>query len=471
MIDVQSVLNKIPHFDTFCSVDKLHRQVDSLRGDPRFQVSDVGTSVNGVPIHHVRFGQGSVRALFIGFPHCMEAIAGLTISSLITLLQQEHAELTKQDIEWHFVPCIDPDGALLNEGWSQKPLTFESYMRNFHQQPLADQVDATFPVDLGTWTWDSPSQEARVLMGVLDRIRPDFYYSGHDSRLMTGSFYYVKKDIDPHYYEELSALLRNCRMPFAVCVELLRMPRVGDGVYRSNPILQPVNATGADSPPSRRILAGVGGNSYNYLASINPDALMLTGELSYIRYVGDDLSAPSGETRRKILLGVSASNKLVAAAILDEWDAVKNDLDTTSPFYRKIHTELIERLDEIPDGLLHWYDTPISRLVCDPIYAQVASRGEFLDAMIGAAWGRFGFLCQAYEFVRLLKASKQTPAVRDATARLDAVFDAALADIDRQVDLRRFEPVDCTTLAKAHLGGALIGLNSLLEKRDEEVAA
>jgi hypothetical protein len=475
MIDVQAVLKDTPHFDTFCSVAKLHQQVETLRSDPRFRVADVGTSVNGVPIHHVCFGEGSIRALFVGFQHCMEPMNGLTIYSLIHLLQRDHPALANQGVEWHFVPCIDPDGAKLNEGWSQKPFTFANYMRNFHQQILPEQVDTTFPVNTSAKVWDKPSQEARVLMGVLDRVRPDFFYPGHDSRPMNGSWHYIHSDIDPRYYRQLSDLLAQMSIPRVMCTALERGRRwVGDSVYRTDAV-KPFSAPPRSGvAPQWSVLSKkldkAGVTSFHYLAQMKPEALIFVTELTNIRYVGGDVSVPTGDTRRSILLHVSAENKIVAGAILDEWDKVKADLDRNGPFYRKIATELIEVVDEIPDGLVHWYETPIRTLVADPFYSSIASRGEWLDAMIGVL-GRFGFLCQAYEFVRLLKVSKQTPAVRDATARLEALFDAALADIDAQVDFSRFEPVDCTTLAKAHAGSALIVLNSLLEAREASAAA
>jgi len=78
--------------------------------------------------------------------------------------------------------------------------------------------------------------------------------------------------------------------------------------------------------------------------------------------------------------------------------------------------------------------------------------------------GGFFFLCQSYQFVRLLRASPQTPAVRHAVERLERAYDDVLAEINRHVDFDAFEVVDCDTLTKTQLGSGLIVLNSLLEK-------
>src|SRR5258708_5528075 len=121
---IADVLSGIPHFERFYSVDELAMLAESLRSDSaQFDVQVAGTSANDLPIHHCRFGAGRSKALFVGFIPPAEPIGGLTIASLLTLWQREHKSLRDADVEWHVVPCIDPDGAKLNEGWSQQEFT------------------------------------------------------------------------------------------------------------------------------------------------------------------------------------------------------------------------------------------------------------------------------------------------------------------------------------------------------------
>jgi hypothetical protein len=280
---------------------------------------------------------------------------------------------------------------------------------------------------------------------------------------MTGSWFLIRNDIDERYSEQLAALLREFQMPRVVCTSLQRTPRFGDCVYRKHAIPPPYYAIDKPGFPQLRSLQ-VGFDSFHYLASIKPSALMLTGQLTYMRYGGGDLSMPSGKTRRDIRLDVWRENKLIAAALLDAWGRVEADLDRNSPFWRKIRGELIEHVDELPCGLAAWLEYPgVTALLTDPFYGEEATHGEWLDAMVGVQ-GRFGFLCQAYELVRLLSASRQTSAIKEATVHLERIFDEALGDLDRRVDFARFELIDHTTLARAHTGGALIGLNWLLDK-------
>src|SRR5262249_31488127 len=175
MIDVEAALGRIPHFDTFLTLAQLHAQADRLAADPRFDVRVAGTSGEGRPIHHVTFGSGAVKALFVAGPQAQEPTGGLTASSLLHLLQHDDPSLRDADVEWHVVPCIDPDAALLNEDWYVEPFTFDHYMRNYYMQPRIDQVDFTFPVNYKDFVFDKPSTEAKVLLEILERVGPDFY--------------------------------------------------------------------------------------------------------------------------------------------------------------------------------------------------------------------------------------------------------------------------------------------------------
>lgn len=463
MIDVDEVLRQIPEFRTFCSVDSFQDLVTRLRKDPRFEVAIAGQSTNGLPVHHIRFGRGSVKALFVGFQHCMEPLNGLTIFSLIALLLGNDEQLVKQDIEWNFVPCIDPDGALLNEAWTQKPFSFETYMRGFHQQPRPEQVDLSFPITYKDITWRQPSQEAAILRDILDQVRPDFFYPGHDARPAVGSWYYISRAIDPAYYADLRRLLSRYKMSLITASRMHQSGCLAAGIYelrgfkKNYDRMEKVSAALA-----QLVLANTGATSYDYLEDIKPNALSFVAELTNIRYVGGgDLSRKTGRTLRELHLHLGADNRFLAAMLLDEWDTLKEQVHTANAFYRKIFVELVSQRDTLQDGLTNWHEIPTQALLSEAIWAREATEADYLDAYIGSS-GRFGFLCHAYEFVRLLKLSPKTPAIARCIERLDGVFDNALKEIGAHVGFNKFEAIDCSTLAKAHAGSALTILNAVL---------
>lgn len=141
MLDVAEALQPVPSFKAFCSVEALHTLVETLRTDsPSSKVEVADASANGLPIHHGRFSTGSSKVPVVVFHHCMEPISRLIEFTLMTLLHQGKWALLGADVEWHVVPCIEPcidtDGALLNEGSSQTPVTLENHVKPGAKTPV-----------------------------------------------------------------------------------------------------------------------------------------------------------------------------------------------------------------------------------------------------------------------------------------------------------------------------------------------
>ena len=459
MIDVAEVLRGLPRFETFCSVEKLDGLVASLRDDPaRFRVTVPGTSVGGRPIHHVQFGKGSVKALFVGFPHPNEPVGGLTTFSLLTLLKQHARELVDADVEWHVVPCIDPDGAMLNEGWSQRPFSFESYMKGFHRQELQHQVECSFPIRYKRLVFETPTREARILQGLLDSIRPDFYYSLHNNFGTGGAWFLLTRDIGQGYYRELHELLeRNgvslkSDMPYGEFCQ-----QFAAGIKEPTPMWKYYDFLEKVMPAPEKVLQ-TGACSWDYLAQIKKSAVTLVAEVPYLRHPSDGSPKATSRNLRQLKLRIDAENKFVTTVILEEWARVEADLDRDSPFHRKIHTGIIAAKDDLNEGLVSW-PMKTREVLFNANYSRDATEGECFDAYV---LDRFIVLCHSHEFVRLLMASKQTEAVRQATRRVQSVLDEALADIDRNVDFSKFETIDCNALARVQLGSGLTVLNALL---------
>jgi hypothetical protein len=458
-IDVSEALRAVPRFDGFRSVDDLLQFVESLRRDPvGLDIEVAGRSANGIPIHHISYGTGSVKALFVGYPHCDEPIGGLTVLSLLTLLKQRHPAIANAEIEWHIVPCIDPDGARLNEGWSQKAFTLENYMRNFHKQEYRDQVECSFPINYKQLVFDRPTVEAKILAGLLDRIRPDFYYSLHNA-WAGGAFYFLTRDIDHKHHQELYRLLEQHRIPLQVsaphrawCAEF------GEGIYAMSTTRNLYDLLERSTSSMEEALP-MGACSWEYLAQIKERAMAFVTELPYLKHPWDGSRKPTTQSTRQLKLRMDAENKFVAAVIMEEWEKTARDLEGSSPFYKKIFDTMISSKDKLPDGLPSWpYKT--RDLLFNPSYAKAMTEGERFNVYV---FDRFYFLCHSYEFVRLLHVSKQTPAVRQAIDRLESVFSEALEDLAKNIDFSAFEVIDCTTLACVQLGSGLIVLRSLLQ--------
>jgi zinc carboxypeptidase len=463
VIDLDAVLKDLPHFDTFCSVAKLNSLVDELRTDPAFEVRELGTSVDGVPIHHLRFGNGSVKAMVVAFPHCKEPIGGMTAYALMTLLHQRNEALLAADVEWHIVPCIDPDGALLNESWTQQPVSMEAFMKGFYVQVLGRQVDGSFQVKHKNLVWTEISKEADLLRGLLDRIRPDFFYSLHNA-WTGGAQYFLNRDIDHVYYDRLYDFLGRQGMPVQrkpIWREFLTP--FSEGIVETWTVKKFYDYLERTTPAPEEFLT-YGGGSWDYLEEIKPEALTLVTEMGYVRHPMDESDAETGENLRRFRLRLDADSKYLATLMLAEWDKVSGDVDSGSPLHQAIiDGAVIPAKERLGEGGRPLSLQPTRDILFNPQYDRPMTESDAFQAcMVDAG---FFFLCQSYQFVRLLKASPQTPAVRRAVERLDPAFDEAVAEIDKYVAFDRFEVMDHDTLAAVQLGSGLIVLDSLLEKR------
>lgn len=458
MIEVADVLQAVPPFRKFCSVADLAALVEGLRErSTTCQVEIAGVSPRGTPIHHIRCGTGSRKALFVGFPHPNEPIGGLTVYSLLTLLDQGHRQLAAADVEWHIVPCIDPDGAELNEGWTQQPFTLESFMKNSHRPELRHQVDATFPLSYKQLEFNEPSAEARILRELLTRIRPDFYYSLHNTAAGGGVWYCIDRALEPECYRQLHALVEGNGLRLRTSVDLGDWSTTfAEGIFETYATKKIYDFLESTSPNPAALIQH-GECSWEYLLRIHPTAFTLVTELPYLRHPSDGSVGQTQEHFRRLRLRMDADAKFLATAILEEWRRVEDDLDAASAFYKKIFSGLVAVREMLAEGLPSWpYKT--RDVLFNPFYSRMMTEGERFNAYLE----KLSRLCQSYEFVRLLKASKQTPAVARAIERLDAIFDQELADIEANVAVDAFQPIDLSTLAKVQLGSGLIVLNSLL---------
>jgi hypothetical protein len=460
MIGVERLLRGIPEFERFCSVQDLRTLVESLRVESTdLHVEIVGMSANGWPIHHVQGGTGRIKALLVGFPHANEPIGGLTVLGLLSLLRE--GALSEVGVEWHIVPCIDPDGAILNEGWSQTTFTLRNYLRHFHRQELRDQVECSFPIHHKKLSFDQPVPEAQILMRLLKGIRPDFYYPLHNSTGTGAAWCALTRDIGEPAYRAIRELLGHhgialqSTAPFGSSLatfgegmsELFDTAKYYDYLERTTPSPEDLLQTGACS--------------WEYLAHLHPRALSFVTELPYVRHPSDASTLDTRQPMRQLKLRVDADNKFVATVILEEWDKVAGDLDRKSAFYQKTFAGIVAARDTLHEGLPSWpYKT--RDILLNPAYGGTLTEGERFNIYLQ---DRFFVLCHSFEFVRLLKGSTQTAAVMRAIARLEPIFDHALDEIDRHIDIGQFEVLDYRMLAQVQLGCGLIALDSVLESR------
>jgi hypothetical protein len=201
-----SLLEGVPAFDRFAGVGELDselRRVAAAHPDA-VAVRRIGTSRLGDPILCATVGGGSRHGLVFAFPHPNEPVGGLTAIVLAELLARDDVLRDELDFTWHIVPCVDPDGTRLNEGWFGGPFTRTHYARHFYRPAPDEQVDWTFPFDYKDAYYDAALPETVALMRLIDEHRPALLAALHNSE--TGGVYYYISRAAPELYALLHAI-------------------------------------------------------------------------------------------------------------------------------------------------------------------------------------------------------------------------------------------------------------------------
>jgi hypothetical protein len=300
-------------------------------------------------------------------------------------------------------------------------------------------------------SFDQPTAEALVLKRLLEEIRPDFYYSLHNS-WSGGAFYASSHKIPDKPYQELMSLLEAHRIPTRAGGEAEQ-----DGIYALAKTRDWYDRLEQTIPNPEEVLQ-TGACSWEFLEDIKPEAKSFIAELPYLRHPCDGSKVATNINLRQLKIRIDAENKYLVSILLDEWQAVESLVNKDSAFYKKTMNGIVSQKDKLVDGLPSWVSRT-REILFSPAFSRTVTEGERFETF---QFDRFFVLCNCYEFVRLLKESERTPKVRESISRLESLFNDAFAELKTHIDIDSFEVIDCKALACVQLGSGLIMLNSMM---------
>jgi hypothetical protein len=210
-----SLLADLPQIEAFPTVDEVLAFADRLAAEhpDRVSVREVGRSRAGDRIQLLTVSAKASRAgvLVVGQPHPNEPIGMATVMTFAQRLVERPDAVDELGVDWHFVPCADPDATRLNEGWFAGPWTREHYARHFFRPQGSAQVEWTFPFEYGDFRVDAPMPETRALMAAIDLVKPQILASLHNAEL--GGAYFYAVEGWPRLYPRLTALCEEAGIP------------------------------------------------------------------------------------------------------------------------------------------------------------------------------------------------------------------------------------------------------------------
>ena len=310
----------------FLTVNELENELQKFPRKDLIEISQIGKSPNGYSILSVKIGNGKNSALVFGFPHPNEPIGSLTCLSLIKTISEN--EYLRNRFTWHIIPCADPDGAKLNEGWFKGKFTIEKYAKNFYRSMTPLQTDWTFPLKYKNHIFtDSPSNVI-ALAKLIANTRPQLVYPIHNAG-MSGAYFFMTKYFGHKFYKELIDLCENLSIPLDMGEpELEIMQEWKKPVYREftgKEYYDYYENVGIE--PDKK----TGDSSIGYSKNFNQEVVGIIGEIPYIYDKRIEDNSLTKKTRRENIINEIAKleklKKFVNNILLTA------DLNKSSIFY------------------------------------------------------------------------------------------------------------------------------------------
>lgn len=292
--------------DGFPKVDELRAFCHAVAAEHSdvVELVEIGRSRQREPIEllSIRSGAATGDVLVIGQPHPNEPIGMVTIMTLCRRLLGDRTGLRAFGVNWHFLPCADPDGTRLNEGWFHGPFTREHYARHFFRPGGEAQVEWTFPLTVeGRFSVNRPMPETVALMKAIDIARPTVLASLHNGEL-GGAYFYATTGASP-LYPQLTDLCDTEGIPL----------HLGEPEFPLSQVLAPAvyNVPTGGQMYELAVTAGIdptalvtGGNSLDYARTCGLDPVAVVIELPYWRdeRASDTSTDPAGTIRRDVVL-------------------------------------------------------------------------------------------------------------------------------------------------------------------------
>jgi hypothetical protein len=300
---LQDILRRagaVPPRTGFPLLDDLTAAFEALRArHPELVAAHrIGTSRQGEPITLYSVGAGRGSHLVVGGVHPNEPIGSWTALHLAEQLVDDAELRLSLDATWGIVPCIDPDGYRLNEGWFSGPNDRATYSRHFFRPAADEQVEWTFPFFYKKAAFDRMLPETTALRAAIDITRPDLYVALHNSE-MGGVYYYLSRP-EPALYDPLHRIAQHFGLPLnegepeAGYLTAYAPAIFADGTLEA--AYDWMEALGLDPYPP-----GSGGNSSGNYAGETYGSLVLIAELPYWRTPEAADTRPVGETYAEVL--------------------------------------------------------------------------------------------------------------------------------------------------------------------------
>ncbi len=375
------------------------------------RLEDVGRSAEGRPIELLTIGNGPRSVLLVGVPHPNEPIGTLTAEFLSRLLCENDALRNDLGVTLHVIEVADPDGLVLNEGWFKGEFSPLRYALNYYRPPHREQVEWSFPVSYRSLQFSTPAPETAAVMRVMERVRPDVFYSLHNAGFC-GVYFYLSDD-RPALIPALHALVAAQGLPLHRGEpEVPYLHTLAPAVYRLFGIAEHYDylAQSLGEDPAPLIEAGT--SSDDWLSRVC-EAFSIVCELPYYSSpILEDTSSAARSRRDAVREGVTRATAIHAeiARRFGALSAPDHRLTrSVADYVRKTPKRLAAELAHAEEAS----------------YARDATRAEALDATTCRAFYHLVYLGEVYRLAVMTGARRHA-------GEMEAYLERHMGDVERE---------------------------------------
>jgi len=326
----------------------------------------------------------------VGVPHPNEPIGTLTIDFLTRALCERPDLRAALDVTLYAIPVADPDGFALNEGWFGGTFSPLRYALEFYRPPHREQVEWSFPVDYKTLRFTTPSPETATVMRVMERVRPELFYSLHNAGFCGVYFYVSHARVD--LIAALHELVERHGLPLHRGEpEVPYLRTLAPAVYELFGIQDTYDYLERSLGEDPAALIDAGTSSDDWLKRVC-NAFSLVCELPYYTAGALDDASPAGCSRRDaILRGVARAGEVHGHAT-KFFDRIAGRV----PDHR-LTRSVLEYLSKVPKRL-----AARATDAENPEYAREATRAEAVDAGVCAVFYHALYLGEVQRLARMV---------------------------------------------------------------------
>jgi len=455
-MELKDILNQVPDYKEFMTIAELDQSGQKLAQNfDDVTLKKIGKSKGGRTIFCLKIGEGKENALLFAFPHPNEPIGSMTLEFLSKFLAKNPEFTKKTGYTWYLIKAIDIDGAILNEGWFKGEFNPLKYAKNFYRPAPYEQVEWSFPINYKKLNFETPAPETQALMHIIQKIKPKFMYSLHNSGF-GGVYFYISYGIG-NLFDDFVDFVKKEQLPLHLGEsEAPYIKKLHDGIFQMFGVREQYDYFESKGIENPQEFLKKGTTSYDYLKSVaSEENFTLVCEMPYFYHnsIGD--TSLTEFERRELRMESLVYQKEIAIQTKKSFRRLKKFCDKST----RIYTAVEEYIRIIRPRL----ELEINVTKTSPEYDGKATVSQAFDLNVA---GRYYSLLIISMVVRLCEEAisinpENKVEIKKIKNDLEIWIEQKISDLLKNI---KFEVIPIQKLVRVQVGSALITLENLSKK-------